>query len=322
VAAAAAGSEDRVAAFAGRALGSALRLQVRGATEASARSAWAEIVAEFDAVDIALSRFRDDSELTALNRAAGTDRVLLVSWRLREALALMDRARRMTSGRFDPSLADVLDRLGEPGALQPGEAAGERTCVRAPRSVGGARPVRAPARPVDTGGIGKGLALRWAARRAADALPAGAGLLLEAGGDIVAAGEPPAGGWRVGIEDPAGVPGAAPVVVVAVGAGALATSSVRVRHWIAPDGTAVHHLIDPRTRAPARSGLLAVSIAGPDPAWAEVWTKALFLAGRTGIAAEARAMDAAAWWVDAGGRLGLTPAARERSVWVAEARIG
>jgi thiamine biosynthesis lipoprotein len=279
-------------------------------------------VAEFDAVDIALSRFRDDSELTALNRAAGTDRVLLVSWRLREALALMDRARRMTSGRFDPSLADVLDRLGEPGALQPGEAPGERTCVPAPPIGGGARPVRAPARPVDTGGIGKGLALRWAARRAADALPAGAGLLLEAGGDIVAAGEPPAGGWRVGIEDPAGVPGAAPVVVVAVGAGALATSSVRVRHWIAPDGTAVHHLIDPRTRAPARSGLLAVSIAGPDPAWAEVWTKVLFLAGRTGIAAEARAMDAAAWWIDAGGRLGLTPAARERSVWVAEARIG
>jgi len=63
-------------------------------------------------------------------------------------------------------------------------------------------------------------------------------------------------------------------------------------------------------------------VAAPDPAWAEVWTKALFLAGRRAIADEARAMDLAAWWVAEDGRLGMTPAARERSVWVAEARLG
>ena len=65
-----------------------------------------------------------------------------------------------------------------------------------------------------------------------------------------------------------------------------------------------------------------MSVAAPDPAWAEVWTKALFLAGRSSIAGEARARDLAAWWVTDEGRLGLTPAARERSTWVAETRVG
>ena len=77
----------------------------------------------------------------------------------------------------------------------------------------------------------------------------------------------------------------------------MATSSVGVRHWLAPDGRPVHHLLDPLTREPARTGLLAVTVAAADPAWTEVWTKALFLAGRRGIGDEARARDLAAWWV-------------------------
>ena len=181
-----------------------------------------------------------------------------------------------------------------------------------------------PPVPVDMGGIGKGLALRWACARALRSLPAGAGVQLEAGGDVVAGGTPPEDGWRIGIEDPAAADAdtAAPLVVVELRSGAVATSSVRVRHWVAPDGRAVHHLVDPRTGEPARTGLIAVTVAAADPAWAEVWSKALFLAGRTGIAAEARSRDLAAWWITDEGRLGLTPAARVRTAWAAEDRQG
>jgi thiamine biosynthesis lipoprotein len=184
--------------------------------------------------------------------------------------------------------------------------------------------VRVPAAPLDMGGIGKGLALRWAAAHAIDVLPEGAGLLLEAGGDIVAAGWPPPGGWLVGIEDPVadGAPDAEPIAVVVVRAGAVATSSVRVRRWIGPDGRPVHHLVDPRTGEPARTGLIAVTVASGDPAWAEVWSKALFLAGRERIADEARQRGLAAWWVDDRGALGITPDARVRCAWVAEERLG
>jgi thiamine biosynthesis lipoprotein len=174
------------------------------------------------------------------------------------------------------------------------------------------------------GGIGKGLALRWARDRALRRLPPSAGLLLDAGGDLVGGGEPPAGGWQVGVEDPAAPDPAAaePLVVVTVGQGAIATSSVRVRNWVGPDGSAVHHLVDPRTGDPARTGLIAVTVAATDPAWAEVWSKALFLAGRDGIADEARSRGLAAWWVDDQGRLGMTPEARIRTTWAAEHRLG
>ncbi len=262
------GDREAIVAFEARALGSALRLFVRLATPSppdrasrvAADAAWGAVWAEFEAVDLALSRFRDDSELTALNRLAGTAAPLQASWRLRHALAAMHRAARITNGRFDASVLTTLERIGEHGAdLGGGQAAPvPREVATAPRPARRLeRPalVRVPDVPLDTGGIGKGLALRWAAARAAPLLPGGAALLLEAGGDVVAAGEPPPDGWSIGIEDPmaAGVD-APPIAVLAVGTGAVATSSVGVRNWTAPDGRRVHHLVDPRTHEPARTG--------------------------------------------------------------------
>jgi thiamine biosynthesis lipoprotein len=315
---------DPPIAFSARALGSGLRLHVRlpdghssAGTEA-AEHAWACVRDEFDAVDVALSRFRADSELTALNRRAGDRSVIAVSRRLRTALAAVHRAGRLTGGRFDARVLGALERIGERGApLEP------RAMGPGPR-VDARWRVHVPDVPLDMGGIGKGLALRWAAGRAIAALPMGAGLLLEAGGDVIHAGSPPADGWMVGIEDPIAPtrPDRELLVVVAVRDGAVATSSVRVRNWTGPDGRPVHHLVDPRSGQPARTGLIAVTVAGADPAWSEVWSKALFLAGRDGIADEARALGMAAWWVDDRGRLGMTPEARLRCAWVAEERLG
>ncbi len=314
-------------AFSARALGSALRLHVRvpepadDAALAAADVAWTVTLEEFDAVDIALSRFRSDSELTRLNELAGSGRVIPVSRRLRIALAVVHRAGRLTGGRFDARVLEALERMGERGApIVFTTAAPDLVAAPDPS----ARRAHIPAAPLDMGGIGKGLALRWAAAAAVARLPDRAGLLLEAGGDVVHGGVPPAGGWLVGIEDPAAMPGAgaAPVAVVALRDGAVATSSIAVRRWVAPDGRPVHHLVEPRTGEPARTGLIAVTVAAPDPAWAEVWTKALFLAGRSAIGEEARARGLAVWWVDERGRLGMTPEARVRSAWVAEERLG
>jgi thiamine biosynthesis lipoprotein len=97
---------------------------------------------------------------------------------------------------------------------------------------------------------------------------------------------------------------------------AVATSSTRIARRLDDAGTMVHHLIDPRTREPGGGGLVAVTVAFPDPAWAEVWTKDLFLEGPSGIGARARGRGLAAWWVGADGSLSMTPAARQLTVWV------
>ncbi len=281
---------------------------------------------EFEATEQALSRFRESSDLTTVNRAAGTGELRRVDRRLASALAAADRAGRVTDGRFDARVLVDLERLGYTGAAL--RAAGSTVRGAAARPEGEAPPrwltidprtdMLAIAAPVDLGGIGKGLALRWAWRRIlrgglVDRL---GGALLEAGGDLVAGGTAPQPGpWVIGLEDPTG--GDRPLATIDVEAGAVATSSTLVHRWTGDDGRPVHHLIDPGTGEPGGAGLLAVTVAGPDPAWAEVWSKSLFLSGHASIASLARTRGLAAWWVDDEGRLEMTPAARARTGWVA-----
>ena len=59
-----------------------------------------------------------------------------------------------------------------------------------------------------------------------------------------------------------------------------------------------------------------MTVLGPDPAWAEVWSKTLFVGGGRAIASEARARGLAAWWVTDAGDLEMTAAARARTAWV------
>jgi FAD:protein FMN transferase len=324
-----------VHAFEGRAMGSPLRLTVVGIAADDAAEAWREIVLEFEAAEQAMSRFRDTSDVTIVNRAAGSGSCTWVDRRLGRALAAADRAGRLTDGRFDARVLGDLERLGYAGAVLggPGGHPAEPRPVSddriARRPAGGAAPERrwlmADPRgsrvgvtcPIDLGGIGKGLTLRWAWRRLERTLrDQGGGAMLEAGGDLVAGGPAPQDGpWIIAIEDPTGAP--EPVATVAVPNGAVATSSILVNRWTAADGRPVHHLLDPETGEPGGAGLLAVTVAGSDPAWSEVWSKSLFLSGPDGIAGLARARGLAAWWVRDDGRMEMTPAGRARTTWVA-----
>lgn len=310
-------ADDGVRHFEGRAMASPLRLTAVVGSGEQARTvaelAWAVLTDEFAASEQLMSRFRPDSEINTLNRASLRGDAMAVAGRVAIAAHACDRAHRVTGGRFDPRVIGQLDAWGYRGASL--GAPVSTTSVGAPeRIVQRVDRTRIHlAHPIDLGGIGKGLAMRWSSDRM------GAigvrRFLLDAGGDIVARGEAPEGGpWLVGIEDPAGDPD--PLAVVALHDGAIATSSIRRLRWTTDRGVR-HHLVDPSTGEPADGGLLAVTVASPDPAWAEVWSKALFIAGRSAIAGEARARGLAAWWVDLDGHLEMTPAARQRTTWVA-----
>ena len=238
-----AGSETPIARFEGVAMGSPLRLTVVTARPAAGVAAWDVVRDEFEAAEAAMSRFREHSEITGLNRAASTGIAISIGRRLGRALVAADRAHRLTDGRFDPRVLVDLDRLGDRGA--PIGGAWSTSTRQADERIADVHPRAALAaldEPIDLGGIGKGLALRWTA-----AALARFGIdryLLDAGGDLVTYGPAPDGGpWRIGIEDPAGGPH--PVAVVEVRDRAVATSSIRRRRWRHQDRL-VHHLIDPR----------------------------------------------------------------------------
>lgn len=272
----------------------------------------------FGRVERACTRFDPDSPLMRANAAPR-------SWVTApdECFAAVREAHRAhieTEGRFDPRVLKTLVAYGydrslhfssgpvavEPGQGRPSRARGAwRPGLDAARSA-----VRIGGDPIDLGGIGKGLAVRWASAELANA---GSGFLVEAGGDCYAGGlAPDDGGWRVGVEDPAG--GATPLAVLDTTDAGVATSSIRIRRWQS-GGRTVHHLIDPRTGEAADSGLLAVTVRAADPAWAEVWSKALFLAGRGSLRTLADAHDLQALWVDEDGFVGVSSALRPHLLW-------
>jgi thiamine biosynthesis lipoprotein len=303
--------------FEARAMGSPLRATLAGLDEGVALLAWMAVVDDVEASEESMSRFRASSEISRLNATAGSGEFVRVSRRLYEALATSRRAWRRTRGLFDPRVWTDLERLGYRGAtwdgdLDPVEAASRQATawVRArPRAA-----AVALAEPVDLGGIGKGLALRWAAERVMAGPDAPSGLLIDAGGDVVVRGGAPEGdpAWLVGIEDPL-VPGSH--VAVARVRGGICTSAPTVVRWRRADGSAAHHLIDPRTGEPAETGLRSMTVAAADPAWAEVWSKSLYLVGARHVGAVARRQGLAAWWVSDDGALSMTPAARASTLW-------
>ena len=323
-------------------MGSPLRLTVVGLDEARASAGWATVSGATEDLEQVLSRFRPSADLVALNGRAGDPWCATVHARLYDALAAAERAWRRTDGAFDPRVLRDLERLGYRGAETPGPEEAPRPAgshVTSAARPAGTREAReatfadgrwlhrdlqsrsvAIAVPLDLGGIGKGLALRWAFAILVAGLPeldtGTAGALLEAGGDLVAGGmAPQPGPWLIGIESPLTND---EVAVVAVTEGAVCTSSIGVHAWTTADGQAVHHLLDPRTGEPGGAGLVSVTAAGPDPAWAEVWSKTLFLEGADGIGPRARALGLAAWWIRDDGALEMTPAARVRTTWLAD----
>jgi FAD:protein FMN transferase len=306
-----------VARFAARAMGSPLRFTVVGLAPAAAWHAWQIVVEDVESTEAALSRWREESGLSRLNGTAGRGSWATVDRRLYVAMSASARAQRLTHGRFDPRIIGRLEALGERAGVPLPELSvlpDEPWLQRDPQH----RRVRLAA-PVDSGGIGKGLAVRWAVDALTRAGLSGEGLLLEAGGDLFARGRPPEeAAWRIGIEDPE-VDGD-PLAVIEIAGGAVVTSSTAVRRWTAPGGGTVHHLIDSATGEPGGDGLQAVTLVGTDPAWAEVWSKALFLAGTRRIADEARSRGFAAWWIETDRSLHMTPAARALTIWTRQFR--
>jgi len=274
-------------------------------------------VAVFGEVERQCTRFDPSSPLMRAN-ASAADWVTVPPTcflSLQEAWA----AYRRTGGLFDPRVLRELVTLGYDRSLP--FAAGALSLPGAPQparlETRGAwdpqfRPLTHQVRlgeAVDLGGIGKGLAVRWARDRL---LQACEDFLIEAGGDCYCAGLEPGGGpWSIGVEDPLGGP---PVAVLALSDRACTTSSIRLRRWHV-GGRPVHHLIDPRTAAPGGAGLLAVTVVDDDPAAAEVASKTLFLAGADGIAEACSSAAAAALWVAEDGSLGTSAAMEPYVSW-------
>jgi FAD:protein FMN transferase len=269
-----------------RALGSSCRIVVEAGAEPVADAA-RELIGSLER---RWSRFLPDSEVSALNRAAG--KVTMLSPDTYHLISLAVQATEATGGLFNPLMLHQLEAHGYdrpwgeghpspsgrpvgPAIAEPIVLYPEITAVRLPEGCG-----------FDPGGIGKGLAVDLAVELCRDGGSAFAS--VELGGDLRVYGQPWYGEeWVIGVDDPFN-PGRR-IATFTPTSGAVTTSTTMKRRWTVGDRT-YHHLLDPRTGQPSRSDIVAATTCADLAWWAEVASKTALLVGSAGASDHLRAL--------------------------------
>jgi len=240
---------------------------------------------ELAAIDTACDATRPDSEITLLASKPRHDvGPVRVSALLAEAITAALRTARLTGGDVDPTVSGRSATAAGPAGNGP--AGLDDFLAPAP----GWRQVRLDARArllwlpprsgLDLGATARAWAADRCARRLAGTL--GCGVLVGLGGDIAVAGRPPAGGWRIRVQDQAGPPGSltgGPYTVVALHDGGLATSSRSARRW-RRDTATLHYIHDPRDGLPAAPFWRTVTVAAASCVSASAASTAAMIRGR------------------------------------------
>ena len=270
-----------------RALGTDMRVIVtRPDRLAEAKAAADDVI---KAIDAAASRFRDDSELSRINREPG--RRIAVSPLMARALAAGLRGARLTGGAVDPTVGSAVRLAGYDRDFAAIPADGSPITVSVTR-VPGWRAIEFDEADhtvcvmqgveIDLGATAKALASDLAAAAALQAVGSG-GVLVSLGGDIALAGDAPAGGWAVQTSEDSGAPLDESEETITIQSGGIATSSITVRRW-SRGGVVLHHIIDPATGAPASGPWRTASVVAGSCVDANIAATAAIVMGEAAIA--------------------------------------
>jgi FAD:protein FMN transferase len=261
-------------------MGTSIEVQAFGGDAAIRRSAIDEAFAAFAEVDRLMSNYRDDSELSLINRRAATEAVDVSA----PMFSVLEAARRVSAasnGAFDITVAPLVRLWGfhdkKPHVPTAGELAAVRPLVGYRNLLldADAHSIRFARSGVelDLGGIAKGFAVEIAA----DVLRRrGLGGFIDAGGNQYLLGTPPGKRtWTVGIKDP----DAHNRVMGVVETGEISVStSADSSNFLVANGRTYGHILDPRSLEPS-SAALSVTILSRDGTLADAMSKAAFVLG-------------------------------------------
>lgn len=223
-----------------------------------------------------LTRFTTTSDLARLNASPATR--VPVRPTLAAALDWARMAQGLSDGIVDVALLDA--RLAAEAAGQ--EAFGAPSIDRTwsmDRGRRGSHIRRPPGLGFDLDGVAKG----WLADRALERLDGFPAAVVDADGDIairLGRGQR----WRIGVADPRSS-GDDLLVLDLIGSDrhggrrfGVATSGTSVHRWL-HDGRVAHHLIDPRTGAPARTDVVQATVLARTAREAEALAKTAVILG-------------------------------------------
>lgn len=233
-----------------------------------------------------LSRTREESQVAALNRSAGT--AVELDEELRKLIETAEFYTRETNGAFDITIAPVMDAWGfTTDTYQVPEKAEIQELLT---HVGidhihmdGAACSLDSDTEIDLGGIAKGYASdRVAEIYAAHHVPRG---MVYLGGNVLAWGDRSDGSpWRVGIQDPKHPENPDALVGILHLKDSFAITSGGYQRNFEENGQYYHHILNPATGYPADSGLTSVTVVADKTAgngtMCDALSTALFIMGQ------------------------------------------
>ncbi len=274
-------------------LGTWIRVVARHRDRDRAERAIESAFAAIRRVDEQMSIHRGDSQVSAVNRAAGRCPVR-VEPAVLEVVALARDAAERAGGIYDPTVLPLM-RLhgyygGGDGRMPDDRAIARALALTGFRGIaldpaGGTLALDRAGAGLDLGSIGKG----WAVDRAVEALRADdihSGL-VDVGGNVYGLGvpEPGAEGWSVGVFHPL----ARRVDRVFTLRDAAVATSGNTEQFRILSGVRVGHLFDARRGRPA-DGHLSASVMAPSGVESDVMSTAAFLLGPSGFTGWPRAL--------------------------------
>jgi thiamine biosynthesis lipoprotein len=263
----------------GTAMTTAIEMEFWTEDPAVASEAGDAVLALFDRIDRQMSRYREDSELSRVNREAANGPVE-VSDSLFTVLQQALRISELSHGAFDISFGSIGYLYDFRARQQPSDEelaeglakVNYRSVVLDP-SANSVRFLDEGVR-LDLGGIAKG----YAVDRGIDILKS-FGIRharLSAGGDLRLLGDKRGKPWIVGIRDPRSESRNA--MVLPLTNVAVSTSGDYERFFFDDNNERVHHILSPATGKPAK-GVQSVTILGDDSITTDGLSTAVFVLG-------------------------------------------
>lgn len=271
-----------------------------------AESAVDEAFAELHRVESVMSEWLPESPLSQINASAGIGPVE-VPVELREIIRRGIEWGRLSNGAFDITWLGLGSLWHFDESFVPPEPSAISRALanvdyRKVRIQNGSVFLEKAGMAIGLGGIAKGYGIDRAGTVLGEA---GIGsFLINGGGDILTSGNRGGRPWRIGIRDPRGGPTDL-VARLNVGGRAVVTSGDYERFKIV-DGIRYHHIIDPRTGAPARK-CRSVTVVAPRAETADVLATAVFVLGPAeGLRLAASQPETETFVIDSEGKFWMT----------------
>ena len=286
--------------------------------EAAIRAMFGKALAEIDRLEGLMTTWREDSEISRINAAAGKSAVTVSP----ETLAVIEKSVWMSErseGVFDITFEamhglwkfdqDLEETVPDQAAVLAAKKLIDFRRIKIDKS---ARTVmlEKPGMRMSLGGIAKGYAVDAAARvLRAEGLDA---FFVQAGGDLFVQGKKPDGSrFRVGVRDPRGKDANDYFAMLEVEDHAFSTAGDYERGFV-KDGHRYHHIIDPRTGYPATASR-SVTIWAKDAFTADAIDDAVFILGpEKGLKLVDALDDAGAVIVDAHNKVWVSDKLRDK----------